>query len=360
MKACKLIISGGGTGGHIYPAIAIASGFKKIYVDAEILFVGALGKMEMEKVPQAGFPIKGLWISGFQRSLALQNLIFPFKLLVSLLQALLILKSFKPDMVVGTGGFASGPLLQVAQWLRLPTLIQEQNSYPGVTNRILSSKVDRICVAYPKMDRFFPKHKIRLTGNPVRSILTKKHSSEKAKVFFGLNPKQRTLVIIGGSLGARRINELIQKEFKFIQSLNLQILWQCGSLYYETYKVLESERAVIKPFIYEMEQLYAAADFIISRAGAGSISELSCVGKPLLLIPSPNVTANHQFHNAQALVNQKAALLLEEKELEEKFKDCFSKWINDESQLQEAQTNLKRLAKADATKTIINEIQELL
>lgn len=360
MKAYKLIISGGGTGGHIYPAIAIASGFKKIYVDAEILFVGALGKMEMEKVPQAGFPIKGLWISGFQRSLSLQNLLFPIKLLVSLFQALRVLNRFKPDMVVGTGGFASGPLLQMAQWLGLPTLIQEQNSYPGVTNRILSSKVDRICVAYPKMERFFPKDKLRLTGNPVRSNLTLQHSSEKAKVFFGLDPKQQTLVILGGSLGALRINELIQRELKFIQNLDLQIVWQCGSLYYETFKGLESDKVVIKPFIYEMDQLYAAADFIISRAGAGSISELSCVGKPLLLIPSPNVTANHQLHNAQALVKEKAALLLQEKELEKNFKDCFSKWINDSSLQHEVQANLKRLAKPEATKAIVNEIQELL
>lgn len=360
MKPFKLIISGGGTGGHIYPALAIAMGIKEHFTESSILFVGAKGKMEMEKVPKAGFSIEGLWISGFQRSLSLQNLLFPFKLISSLWNAFRILKRFKPDVVVGTGGFASGPLLQVAQWLRVPTLIQEQNSYPGITNRILSKKVDRICVAYKGLERFFPKSKIQLTGNPVRASLTQSHSSEKAKAFFDLDPKRKTLAVIGGSLGAKRINELIHSELDFIRDQGLQVLWQCGSLYYDTYKSSQSKEVVIRPFIYEMENFYAAADFIISRAGAGSISELCCVGKPLLLIPSPNVTANHQFHNAAALVEEDAALLIEENELDEKFKTLFSAWVSNTAQQQKMQANLKALAKPEATQTILNEIQQLL
>lgn len=360
MKPFRFIISGGGTGGHIYPALAIATGVKEHFAEASILFVGAKGKMEMEKVPKAGFFIEGLWISGFQRSFSLQNLLFPVKLISSLWNAFRILKRFKPDVVVGTGGFASGPLLQVAQWLGVPTLIQEQNSYPGITNRILSKKVDRICVAYKGLERFFPKSKIRLTGNPVRASLIQSHSGEKAKAFFGLDPQKKTLAVIGGSLGAKRINALIHSELDFIQNQGLQVLWQCGSLYYETYKSSQSKAVVIRPFIYEMEQFYAAADFIISRAGAGSISELCCVGKPLLLIPSPNVTANHQFHNAAALVRENAALLIEENELDEKFNDQFSAWVSNTTQQQKMQANLKALAKPEATQTIINEIQQLL
>ena len=360
MKPFKLIISGGGTGGHIYPALAIATGIKECFNEASILFVGALGKMEMEKVPKAGFSIEGLWISGFQRSLSPQNLMFPLKLINSLWNAFRILKRFKPDVVVGTGGFASGPLLQVAQWLGVPTLIQEQNSYPGITNRILSKKVDRICAAYAGLERFFPKSKIKITGNPVRSILTQSYSSEKAKAFFGLDPNRKTLAVIGGSLGAKRINELIHSELDFIQDQELQVLWQCGALYYEIYKSLQSKAVVIRPFVYEMEQFYAAADFIISRAGAGSISELCCVGKPLLLIPSPNVTANHQFHNAAALVKEEAALLIEENELDEKFRAQFSNWVSNSAQQQKMQANLKALSKPEATQTIINEIQQLL
>ena len=360
MKPFNLIISGGGTGGHIYPALAIATGIKEHFAEASILFVGAKGKMEMEKVPKAGFPIEGLWISGFQRSLSIENLLFPVKLISSLWNAFRILKRFNPDMVVGTGGFASGPLLQVAQWLGLPTLIQEQNSYPGITNRILSKKVDRICVAYKGLEHFFPKSKIRLTGNPVRASLTQSYSSEKAKAFFGLDPKRKTLAVIGGSLGAKNINLLIYNELDFIEEQGLQILWQCGSLYYEIYKTVQSKAVVVRPFIYEMEQFYAAADFIISRAGAGSISELCCVGKPLLLIPSPNVTANHQYHNATALVNENAALLIEEEELDKKFKVQFSNWISDTGLQLKMKENLKALAKPEATQSIIKEIQQLL
>ena len=359
MKPIKLIISGGGTGGHIYPAIAIAMGVKKTNLNSRILFVGAKGKMEMEKVPKAGFSIKGLWISGFQRSLSIQNLMFPLKVALSILQAFRILTKFKPNLVIGTGGFASGPLLQVAQWLGLPTLIQEQNSYPGFTNRILGKNANRICVAYDNMEIFFPKSKICLTGNPIRSILTKLIPSEEAKLYFDLDPKIKTLVVIGGSLGSSRINELIGSNLDFFKELGLQVLWQCGPSYYKKYKKTVSKNVVIHPFISKMEQLYAAADFIISRAGAASISELSCVGKPILLIPSPNVTANHQYHNALALVKEKAALMLEEKELEEKFEKHFSFLVSDQSIQKEMQKNLRRLSMPDATNNILKEIIKL-
>ena len=361
MKPYKLIVSGGGTGGHIYPALAIAEAFKAQFTTEDILFVGAKGKMEMEKVPKAGFEIKGIWISGFQRSLSFQNILFPLKIFVSLIQSFFIIKKFKPTVVVGTGGFASGPLLQMAQWLNLPTLIQEQNSYPGITNRILSKKVDKICVAYEGMERYFPQSKIRLTGNPIRPIMLNDSITPAiGKSFFGLNPEKKTLVVIGGSLGAKRINELVATQIEFFKSHSLQVIWQCGALYFEKYKKFAQGDIVVRPFVYEMEQLYAASDLIISRAGAGSISELSCVGKPLLLIPSPNVTANHQFHNAQALVKKSAALLLEEKELDSKFQEVFGTLITNQSLSGDIQRELKALARPNAVQDIIEEIIDLV
>ena len=361
MKPFKLIVSGGGTGGHIYPALSIATAIRQEQKDAHILFVGARGKMEMEKVPKAGFPIRGLWISGFQRSLSIQNFLFPLKLLVSLIQSLFILRKFKPTIVVGTGGFASGPLLQVAQWFKIPTLIQEQNSYPGITNRILGKKVNRICVAYEGMDRYFPSSKTVLTGNPIRaSICGSTVDTKKAKSFFELNPQKKTLVILGGSLGSQRINELIASKIDFFKSCSLEVVWQCGAWYYDRYKSMSQDGLVVKPFVNEMDQLFTAADFIISRSGAGILSELSCVGKPLLLIPSPNVTANHQYYNAMALVNVNAARLIEEKDLEEKFEGVFSEIITNEKLQKEMQKQLKSIAKPQATQHIINEMKQLI
>jgi len=356
----RLIVSGGGTGGHIYPALAIAMQFQRQVKDVDLLFVGAKGKMEMEKVPKAGFPIKGIWISGFQRSLSLQNMLFPLKLVVSLIQAYRIIKQFKPNLVVGTGGFASGPTLKIAQWLNIPTVIQEQNSYPGMTNKLLSKKVDSICVAFEGMERYFPPKKISITGNPIRSTIWETTDSEKAKAFFGLHPKKQTLAIIGGSLGARRVNELIASQLELFQSLGLQVLWQCGEFYYNQYKDLAQEGVVIHPFVYEMQQFYAAADFIISRAGAGSLSELSCVAKPLLLIPSPNVTANHQFHNSHALEKKGAAFVIEEKNLNADFETVFKKLVTDLDVQEGMKKELKAFAKPNAAKSIVNEMIALL
>jgi len=360
VKPIRLIVSGGGTGGHIYPALAIATELKNKISGSEVLFVGALGKMEMEKVPKAGYQIKGVWISGFQRSLSLQNILFPLKLIVSLFQAFFIIKQFKPNIVVGTGGFASGPVLQVAQWLGLPTLIQEQNSYPGITNRLLSKKVDSICVAFEGMDRFFPLHKIKMTGNPIRSMDLNVNSSKDAKQFFGLDKNKKTLAIIGGSLGAKKINELIASKIEFIKHLDLQILWQCGELYYEEFKNKAEESVVIQPFVYDMNQFYNAADFIISRAGAGSLSELCSVGKPLILIPSPNVTANHQFHNADALARKGAAMVIKENELPAQFETVFTSLVTDNEAQEKMSLALKSLAKTDASKAIVNEMIALL
>ena len=360
MKSVKFIISGGGTGGHIYPALAIATGIKENYKNSKILFVGAFGKMEMDRIPREGFPIIGLWISGFKRSFSFSNLLFPIKLIISLIHSLLIILRFRPQIVIGTGGFASGPLLQVATWLNYPTLIQEQNSYPGITNRILSKKVDRICVAFDNMEKFFPKQKIRITGNPVRDHLINLKPSKISKGFFDLDSKKKTLAVIGGSLGSKRINDLIKSELEYIMSFGIQIIWQCGSIYYETLKVLNSKAVLIQPYINEMKHLYSVADFVISRAGAGIISELSCVAKPSLLIPSPNVSENHQWHNANVLAKKKAVLLIQEAELERKFRNLFSQLVLDEKKQTELKKNLKSFALPGATGKIIDEIKELI
>ena len=360
MRSIKFIISGGGTGGHIYPALAIASGIKDNYKNPEILFVGARGKMEMDRIPKEGFPIKALWISGFKRSLSLSNLLFPLQLIISLLHSLLIILRFKPHMVIGTGGFASGPLLQVAAWLNYPTLIQEQNSYPGITNRILSKKVDRICVAFDNMEKFFPKSKIKITGNPVRDYLINLKPNKISRQFFDLDINKKTLVVIGGSLGSKSINNLIKSELEYITSFGLQIIWQCGTIYYQSLKILNSKVVLIKPYIYEMRHLYSVADFIISRAGAGSISELSCVAKPSLLIPSPNVSENHQWHNANVLAKKNAVLMVKEEELKKKFRSLFLQLVSDKKKQKELKKNLKSFALPNATKKIVEEIKELL
>ena len=295
MKQYKFILSGGGTGGHIYPAIAIANELKARFPDAEFLFVGAKDKMEMQKVPQAGYNIKGLWISGLQRRLTFDNALFPIKLLSSLLKSRTIIKQFKPDVVIGTGGFASGPLLQAATIAGIPTVIQEQNSFPGITNKLLSKKANKICVAYENLERFFPKEKMILTGNPVRQDLIDIESKrEEAIQYFNLDSNKKTLLVLGGSLGARRVNQLIEKELANMLSQNVQVIWQCGKLYLEDYKKYNSANVQVVAFIERMDLVYAAADIVISRAGASSVSELCIVGKPVIFIPSPNVAEDHQ------------------------------------------------------------------
>ena len=361
MSKLKFILSGGGTGGHIYPAIAIANELKKRFPEAEFLFVGAKDKMEMQKVPQAGYAIKGLWIAGLQRKLTLQNALFPIKLLSSLWESRKILKSFKPDVVIGTGGFASGPLLNVANSLNIPTLIQEQNSYPGITNKLLSKKAAKICVAYENLERFFPKEKMILTGNPVRQDLIDVSSKrEEAITFFKLDPKKKTLLVLGGSLGARRINQLIEKELQGLLSQKVQIIWQCGKLYLDDYSKYNSAQVQVVAFIERMDLVYAAADVVISRAGASSVSELCIVGKPVIFIPSPNVAEDHQTKNAQAIVYKKGAIMIKESELEDEFSIVLEALLKDEGKQQLLGDNIKKLALPQATIQIVDEIEKLL
>ena len=361
-KTYRIILSGGGTGGHIYPAIAIANELKQRHPDAQFLFVGAKDRMEMEKVPQAGYDIKGLWISGIQRELTLKNLMFPFKLISSLFGARRILNKFKPDVVIGTGGFASGPLLQMATGKNIPSLIQEQNSFPGITNKLLSKKVQKICVAYDGLERFFPEHKIIKTGNPVREgLLNVQSKTEDAKSFFKLVPEKKTLLVLGGSLGSKRINELIEKEIDYLLSRNVQIIWQCGKLYYEKYKINSHTKNVqVHAYLNNMDFAYAAADIIISRAGASSVSELCIVGKPVIFIPSPNVAEDHQTKNAMAIVKENAALLIQEQDLDVDFENKFSQLIESKEKQNVLSENIKKLALVNATKDIADEVEKLL
>lgn len=361
MTNYKFILSGGGTGGHIYPAIAIANELKLQFPDAEFLFVGAQDKMEMQKVPQAGYEIKGLWIAGLQRKLTLQNLMFPLKLATSLLESRRIIKQFKPNVVIGTGGFASGPLLQAAGSAGIPTVIQEQNSFPGITNKLLSKRANAICVAYENLERFFPKEKIVLTGNPVRQDLIDIESKkEEAITFYGLDPTKKTLLVLGGSLGARRVNQLIEKELQNMLSQDVQIIWQCGKLYFEDYKKYNQQNVRVVDFIERMDFVYAAADVIISRAGASSVSELCIVGKPVIFIPSPNVAEDHQTKNAQAIVEAKGAILLKESELDSQFSIVFEALLKDQGKQKQLSDNIKKLAMPNATKVIVEQIKKLL
>lgn len=357
----KFILSGGGTGGHIFPAIAIANELKVRFPHAQFLFVGAKGRMEMEKVPQAGFAIEGLSISGLQRSLSLKNLSFPLKLVSSLLRSKSILKKFKPDIAIGTGGYASAPLLRMASSQNIPCLIQEQNSHAGITNKWLGSKVNSICVAYEGMEKFFPLKKIRFTGNPVRSDLLEINSkSEEALPFFNLDKNKKTLLVLGGSLGARKINELIEKSIPFFEKNQLQLIWQCGKIYFETYKNCESENIHIHPFLNRMDLAFAAADFVISRSGALSVSELCLVGKPVIFIPSPNVAEDHQTKNAIAVFEKNAALLIKESELESRFEKEFSALLNSVEMQKTFSENIRKLAKPNATRDIVEEIEKLI
>lgn len=362
MSKQKFILSGGGTGGHIYPAIAIADELKVRYPDCEILFVGASDKMEMQKVPQAGYKIEGLWISGIQRRLTFDNAMFPLKLVSSLWKSRSIVKSFKPDVVIGTGGFASGPLLRAAAANGVPTVIQEQNSYPGITNKWLAKTAQKICVAYEGLERFFPKEKIVFTGNPVRSdIILEENSRAEAINRFQLNPDKKTLLVLGGSLGSRRVNQLIAKELSWLQAQNVQVIWQCGKFYFEEYQHYgDKDDVKVLSFIDRMDLVYAAADFVISRSGASSVSELCIVGKPVIFIPSPNVAEDHQTKNAQAVLDKGGAILLKEAQLDTQFQPVFEDLLNNEDKQRKLSENIARLAKVNATKDIVEEVAKLL
>lgn len=359
------MISGGGTGGHIYPAIAIANAWKDKHPGTEILFVGAEGKMEMQKVPEAGYRIEGLKVAGLQRSLSLSNLSFPFKLWGSLKRAKKLIKEFGPDAVVGVGGYASGPVLYMAQSKNIPTLIQEQNSYAGLTNKILAKKANKICVAYPGMDKFFPASKIQYTGNPVRKdIINLEGKTEKAMRHFDLDAGKRTLLVLGGSLGAKTINHAVLAEMEAFERDGYQVLWQCGKFYFPevSAKVLSSglSHIHVREFIKEMDLAYAIADVIVSRAGALSVSEISLVGKPTVFIPSPNVAEDHQTKNAMAFVQAKAAVLLTDAEAVGRLKDTVEGLFSDSEEVTVMGKNLKKLAKPNAANEIVEALESIL
>jgi UDP-N-acetylglucosamine--N-acetylmuramyl-(pentapeptide) pyrophosphoryl-undecaprenol N-acetylglucosamine transferase len=361
----RVLISGGGTGGHVYPAIALANAIKDKDPSAEILFVGAQGKLEMKKVPAAGYFIKGLWISGFQRKLSFRNLSFPFKLASSLYRGRKIIMDYKPDVVVGVGGYASGPILQVASMMKIPTLIQEQNSYPGITNKILAKKVNKICVAYDGMERFFPSEKIIFTGNPVRRDLYDiQINREEAKASFGIDNDHKTVLIFGGSLGARRINESVKGAFDMIKRHSeINYIWQVGKMYFDEYScgvVAALPNITVLPFIERMDYAYAAADAVVCRAGALTISEIALINKPAVLIPSPHVAEDHQTKNAMALVNNDAALMVPNAEAKEKMIPTILELLSDEKLQQYLVCNLKKMGRPNATSEIVEEIFKLV
>jgi UDP-N-acetylglucosamine--N-acetylmuramyl-(pentapeptide) pyrophosphoryl-undecaprenol N-acetylglucosamine transferase len=359
------MISGGGTGGHIYPALAIANAWMEKHPDTEILFVGAEGKMEMQKVPEAGYRIEGLKVAGLQRSLSLSNLSFPFKLLASLNKSKELLKTFKPNAVVGVGGYASGPLLYSAQGKGIPTMIQEQNSYAGLTNKILAKKAKKICVAYPGMEKFFPADKIQYTGNPVRKdILHLEGKKEKSFQHFGLEEGKKVLLVLGGSLGARTINQAVLADMEGLEKEGYQVLWQSGKFYFsemsEKVKASGLKHIHVREFIREMDLAYAAADVVVSRAGALSVSELSLVGKPVVFVPSPNVAEDHQTKNAMAFVNADAAVLLKDSEAVGKLKSTINQLMADNNKVRSLGENIQKLAKPKAAEEIVKVLESII
>ena len=364
-KLPRLIVSGGGTGGHIFPAIAIADAFKRRHPDAEILFVGAKGKMEMERVPKAGYPIEGLWISGFKRELSLDNLSFPFKLISSLCKAKKILKKFKPDMVVGVGGFASGPIMRKATRLNIPVVIQEQNSFPGVTNKIVAPKAARICVAYENMEKWFPKDKIVLTGNPLRNnVVSTEGKHDEGARFFGLDPQKPIILLVGGSQGAMGINKGISAKLAMFKDVDYQMIWQTGKFYVEQAQKEVDELGLgdrVKPvvFIDRMDLAYASADVVISRAGAMSISELSLVGKAVVFVPLPTAAEDHQTKNAMSLVQKDAAMIVKNDETPEKLIPTVFELLNDKEKINKMQENIAKFARPNAAEDIVNELDKI-
>lgn len=365
MKIERAIISGGGTGGHIFPAIAIANEIKRRNPQAAILFVGAIGKMEMEKVPAAGYTIEGLKIVGLKRKIAFSNFLLPFKIIMSLWKARKIIKRFKPQVVVGVGGFASGPTLKAATLLKIPSIVQEQNSFPGKTNKILSKAVSKICVAYEGLERFFPSEKIILTGNPTRQEMIQIEGKEKeAYDFYKFDPDRKTILIIGGSLGARSLNESVLNTLDQLNHSGVQVLWQSGKLYHDKIKEQLSSMTLsnikLVAFIARMDLAYAVADVVISRAGAISVSELCLVKKPTILVPSPNVAEDHQTKNALALVNKDAAVLVKDLEAKDTLIPTAIELLNDSERKNILQSNISKLGKPNATSDIVDELEKLL
>ena len=364
LKQLKVILSGGGTGGHIFPAIAIANELKKIVSDVDILFVGAINKMEMEKVPAAGYKIIGIPIAGFNRKFSISNFKLPFLIIQSLIKTYKIIKDFKPDVVVGTGGYASGPLLKVAMAKGIPALIQEQNSYAGITNKLLSKKASKICVAFEGMDKFFPKEKIVLTGNPIRQdIFSIKEKRDEAFDFFKLDASKKTVLVIGGSLGAKAINEAIGEKLNCFVDNNIQLVWQTGKIYFDEAtkqaNKYKDKNIQVLDFISRMDLAYALADVVISRAGAGAISELCIVEKPCILVPLPSAAEDHQTKNAMALVNNQAAILVKDIEAGQLLVNSVLQLVNDLPQQKKLSLNIKALAHLNSANIIALEVLKL-
>ena len=360
----KVMISGGGTGGHIFPAIAIANTIKERLPDTEFLFVGANGKMEMEKVPAAGYKIIGLNITGIQRKLTISNLMFPFKLLLSLVKARTVIKDFKPDVVVGVGGFASGPVLRMATWMGIPTLIQEQNSFAGITNRWVASSVSKVCVAYDGMEKFFPKARIEKTGNPVRkNVVEIEGKREEAFKNYGFDSTKPVLLTVGGSLGARSINLALKDGIDELLGAGIQVIWQTGKLFAEESKQIlvtrKDKPLVITDFIYDMDMAYAAADIVISRAGAIAVSELCIIGKPAVLVPYPFAAEDHQTKNAQALVQTQAAIMIADKNASEDLVPEILNLVADATKRSLLSENIKKHALPGAASDIAQHIINL-
>lgn len=365
VRNIKIMISGGGTGGHVFPAIAIADALENRLKYVQFLFVGAVGKMEMGKVPAAGYKIEGLNISGFQRRLTWKNLKFPFKLIKSMIKARRLIKDFQPDVVIGVGGYASGPVVRVASRKNIPALIQEQNSFPGITNRILARSADKICVAYDHMERYFPREKIYITGNPVRQNVVECPAGEKeARTSFGLEPNKKTILVLGGSLGARSINQGINNMVKENVLDDIQLIWQTGKYYIKEARQIveksEQKNIYVTDFISRMDLAYKAASFVVSRAGAIAISELQAVSKPAILVPSPNVAEDHQTKNAMALVNYHAATLVKDQDATENLGEEIKTLIYDQQELEKLNINITKLAKKDAADTIAGVVLDMI
>lgn len=364
-KNLRIIISGGGTGGHIFPAVSIANAIKEMLPDTEILFVGAEGRMEMHRVPAAGYPIKGLPVAGFDRKNIFKNIPVLIKLFKSQRMARQIIKSFRPHAAVGVGGYASGPTLKVAGSMGIPTLLQEQNSYAGVTNKLLAKQARKICVAYEGMERFFDKDKIILTGNPVRQgLLNQKISKEDAIRSFNLDPQKKTVLILGGSLGARTINQCLMKNLDKVKKSGIQFIWQTGKIYIDEARSVVAQAGElpmlhVTDFISDMATAYRAADLVISRAGAGSISEFCLLGKPVILVPSPNVAEDHQTKNALALVNKNAALYVKDSDAKNALIAKAIETVNHPELLKNLSTNISKLAFTDSANVIAKEVIKL-
>ena len=361
MKQYRFILSGGGTGGHIYPAISIAEGLIEVFPKSDITFVGSIGKMEMKTIPKYGYDIKGLLISGLKRKIfSLNNMFLPFKLIISFLQSIFILLYNKPDFVIGTGGYASFPIVFVSTFFKIPTLIQEQNSLPGIANKLLSKHVKYISVGYNKMDKFFPAEKLFYTGNPVRKSITNKIDIDKAKESLNIDKTRMVLTVLGGSLGSKKINELIYNNLDYIKSKEITLIWQCGKLYYDLYKDQSSEDFIIHDFILDIDTVYYSSDIIIARSGALTLSELAIVGKPSILIPSPNVAEDHQYYNAKAVSDLDGAICLVEKEADLLFKSKLDMLIKDEDYRKKIASNISKLASPNASSEIVGKIKNHL